>query len=153
MIRAGTMEDLEALVEGNISMARETEGLALDPETVREGVRAALAGEVNATYRILERSGRVMAQLMITTEWSDWRATRVWWIQSVYVWPEGRRQGAYRALYEQVLQEAREAGAGGVRLYVDNRNGGARETYSVLGMDGGHYQVFEQMFNEPPGVN
>jgi hypothetical protein len=40
---------------------------------------------------------QVIAQLMITFEWSDWRAADVWWIQSVYVSPEHRQAARWRA--------------------------------------------------------
>jgi hypothetical protein len=38
-----------------------------------------------------------------------------------------------------------EPGVRGIRLYVDRRNVSAQEVYTRLGMDGGHYQVFEWM--------
>lgn len=146
MIRAARPEDLDALVHGNLAMARETEDLTLDEAVLRAGVRAVLSGETTASYRVLEREGRVVAQLMITHEWSDWRDRDVWWIQSVYVAPEDRRHGYFRALYEGVVDEARRAGAGGVRLYVDTRNLRAQAVYQALGMTVGHYAVCEAMF-------
>lgn len=145
MIRAATLEDIDAIVAGNLAMALETEDLRLDEPRLRAGVRAILAGEVPGFYRVIEEDGRVLAQLMITFEWSDWRARMVWWIQSVYVWPEHRRRGLYARLYEALRQEAQVAGAAGIRLYVDSRNARAQAAYSALGMDGEHYRVFEAM--------
>jgi ribosomal protein S18 acetylase RimI-like enzyme len=145
-------QDLPALVRGNAMMALETERLRLDRETLERGVAAVLEGDARGRYYVLEQGGEVVAQLMITYEWSDWRCRDVWWIQSVYVAPEQRRRGHYRTLYEHVIQEARRAGAGGVRLYVDQRNIRAQETYEALGMNGDHYRVFETMFDEPPVV-
>jgi ribosomal protein S18 acetylase RimI-like enzyme len=147
MIRPATIADLDTLVEGNQKMASETEDLTLDTATLSAGVAAILEGRVPGAYRVLERDGRVVAQLMITYEWSDWRNRVVWWIQSVYVWPEARRTGAFRALYRAVVEEAKAAGAGGIRLYVDERNARAQATYRALGMDGGHYRVFEEMWS------
>ncbi len=149
-VRPATLADAPMITAFNAAMARETEGLALDLVVLGAGVRRALSGEVGAFYRIAEREGAPLGQLMVTTEWSDWRDAWVWWIQSVYVLPEGRRIGVYRALHEAVLAEARAAGAAGLRLYVDRRNSRAMATYAALGMDGEHYRVFEQMFNEPP---
>ncbi len=151
-VRAATAADLERLVAGNLALARESEGLALDPAVVREGVRAVLAElsrreDPPAFYRIAELDGRVAGQLMITTEWSDWRAGFAWWFQSVYVWPEYRRRGVFRALYAAVEAEARAAGAVGLRLYVDRRNARARAAYAALGMDGEHYRLYEAMFD------
>ena len=129
-------------------MALETESLALDPARLRAGVRRALGGEVGAQYFIIDgpASGQPLGQLMVTREWSDWRDTEVWWIQSVYVWPEARQQGVFRALYSHVQQAARAAGAGGLRLYVDTQNMAAQTVYTRLGMSGEHYRVFEAMF-------
>jgi hypothetical protein len=56
-----------------------------------------LSGEAHATYFLLEQGGAVKAQLMITYEWSDWRAGVVWWIQSVYVQPQHRQQVGWQA--------------------------------------------------------
>lgn len=146
IIRTAELADLEALVEGNAAMALETEGLVLDRETLLRGVRAILDGRVAGAYRVVDVDGSVVAQLMVTFEWSDWRNRAVWWIQSVYVPPDQRRNGYYRVLYEAVLEEARRSGAAGVRLYVDSRNVDAQRTYTRVGMDGGHYRVFERMF-------
>ena len=150
-VRLATAADRDVLVAGNLAMARETEGMLLDADTLRAEVGAVLDGRAPGHYRLLvDAAGAVAAQLLITYEWSDWRAATVWWIQSVYVWPAYRRRGAYRALYASVLEDARAAGAAGVRLYVDARNAAAMDTYAALGMDGGHYRVFEAMFAEPP---
>lgn len=146
MIRPATLTDLAKLVEGNRAMARETEELDLDEATITAGLRAVLEGRVPGFYRVLEEEGEVVAQLMITFEWSDWRNCMVWWIQSVYVWPKARRKGAFRQLYRAAVEEARASGAGGIRLYVDERNQRAQETYRNLGMNGGHYRVFEEMW-------
>lgn len=146
MIRVGVVSDLEALVDGNLRMARETEDLELDIERLRGGVLAVLEGRARGAYRVLEEEGKIVGQLMLTYEWSDWRNAEVWWIQSVFVAPQARGQGVYRRLYEGVLEEARQAKAAGVRLYVDARNVKAQQVYEKLKMDGGHYKVFEAMF-------
>ena len=82
---------------------------------------------------------------MITLEWSDWRNGQCWWIQSVYVQPEHRRRGYYRALYRHVREAAQAAGACGLRLYAADSNAKAHATYESLGMSS-HYRVFEAMF-------
>ena len=150
MIRKAMLRDLAALVSGNVRMALETENLTLDVNTVTAGVRALLENQVPGTYWVVEEEGAVVAQLLITHEWSDWRNRDVWWIQSVYVPKEFRGRGLYRKLYEFVLEEATRAGAGGLRLYVDTSNERAQAVYSTLGMDGQHYRVFERMLPEAP---
>ena len=145
LVRLGVLSDLDVLVAGNAAMARETEGLALHEDTLRAGVRAVLAAQADGFYLLCCRGALVEGQLMVSREWSDWRNAWVWWIQSVYVWPAHRRQGVYADLYADVQARAQAAGAAGLRLYVDARNEAAQATYAALGMDGGHYRVFEHM--------
>jgi len=145
-IREATFQDLDALVEGNAAMAVETEGLQLDRAVLRAGVAALLEGRAPGTYRVCEIEGRVVGQILVTYEWSDWRNRTVWWIQSVYVQPEFRGRGVYRRLYAAVVESAQAAGAAGLRLYVDARNTRAQAVYTALGMNGDHYRVFESMF-------
>jgi len=146
--RPATLSDEGTLVEGNLKLALETENHALEADVVRAGVRSVLTRDVGATYFLVDdpETGIPAGQLMVTREWSDWRNCHVWWIHSVYVWPEARRTGVYTTLYQFVCDAAREAGAGGVRLYVDNRNTQAQQTYRNLGMNGDHYTVFESIF-------
>ncbi len=125
-IRPARSTDLEVLVAGNVAMARETEQLTLDLPTLRAGVSAVLEGRVPGQFRVAEHEGRVVGQLLITYEWSDWRNRPVWWIQSVHVADDARRLGVFRALYAHARAEAIAAGAGGLRLYVDETNARAR---------------------------
>ena len=149
-VRAAGPGDLDALVAGNVALAEETERMRLDVDTLREGIRALLESRAPGRYWVAEIDGRVVGQLLITFEWSDWRNRLVWWIQSVYVLPEARGRGVLRTLYDSVRREARAAGSGGLRLYVDTSNTGAQGAYAALGMNGDHYRVFEDMFTEPP---
>ncbi len=143
-VRDATPTDVDFLVHGNLALASETEALTLDPETVRAGVACGLDGR--ARYLVAELANETVGQLMITTEWSDWRNCEVWWIQSVFVRPTARRRGVYRALWSATLREAKAQGAGGLRLYVDHRNEAAKATYRSLDMDDGHYALFETLF-------
>ena len=146
-VRPATIADLDFVVSGNLKMAIETEGMTLNEAVLREGVRAILGDtHVPGAYWIAELNGVVVGQLMITFEWSDWRNRMIWWIQSVYVSPGARRHGVFRALYLHVRDEAKSAGAGGLRLYVDTTNTRAQQVYAALGMNGDHYRVFEDMF-------
>jgi ribosomal protein S18 acetylase RimI-like enzyme len=147
-IRPARLDDLEAIVDGNVALARESEGVRLDQATLREGIRALLEERAPGRYWIAELEGHAVGQLLITFEWSDWRNRMVWWIQSVYVAPSARRGGVFRALYQHARREAQAQGAGGLRLYVDVTNTRAQSVYSALGMKGDHYRVFEDMFVE-----
>jgi ribosomal protein S18 acetylase RimI-like enzyme len=145
-IRSAGRADLEFLVQGNLAMARETEGIGLDDATLREGIGAILDARQPGRYWVATEDGSPAGQMMVTYEWSDWRNRIVWWIQSVYVVPSARRRGVFRALYAYARHEAAAAGAGGLRLYVDATNTRAQAVYRELGMNGDHYRVFEDMF-------
>ena len=144
--RSVSHQDLEVLVEGNLRLARETESLHLNPDIVRRGVEAVLKTAGLGRYYVLEADGRVAVQLLVTYEWSDWRNGTVWWIQSVYCWPEFRGRGLFRQLFDLVEEEARAMGAAGLRLYVDRTNEHAQNVYRRLGMNGEHYRLYERMF-------
>lgn len=146
-VRRAGPPDLASVVQFNADMAQETEGKDLDPETLRSGVAAVLEEEALGFYLLAEWNGNVVGQLLITSEWSDWRNAFFWWIQSVYVLPEYRRRGVYRALDHQVRVEAGRCGnVCGVRLYVDRGNLVAQQTYRELGMSPSHYDMYEVEF-------
>ena len=145
-IRPATIDDLDFIVSGNLALARETESLTLDVDVLRDGVTALMREQAPGRYWVAEHDGRSVGQTLITFEWSDWRNRMVWWIQSVYVLPDARQHGVFRAIYAHLRREAEATGAGGVRLYVDVTNIRAQQVYAALGMNGNHYRVFEDMF-------
>ncbi len=128
-------------------MALETEGKQLDEVVLRRGVESVLADPAKGHYFVAVRSedARVVGQLMITFEWSDWRAGQIHWIQSVYVAPEARQTGVYRAMHEHVIAEAKRQGdVVAIRLYVERHNTTAQRTYSRVGMKSSIYELMEQ---------
>ena len=147
-IRRAVPGDAAAIADFNAAMARETEHLELDAPRLRAGVEAVLADAGKGFYLVAENADRrVVGQLMITYEWSDWRNGVFWWIQSVYVEPVARGTGVYRRLYEQVREAA--AGAGnvcGLRLYVERENTRAQEVYRRQGMRPTAYEMYEVDF-------
>lgn len=144
VIRRAKPADAPVVVEFNRLLAEESEGKNLDLKVLTPGVAAALADERKALYFVAEEEGTILGQTMITFEWSDWRNGWIWWIQSVYVRPEARRRGVFKALYEHVVQSARTAGVVGLRLYVERENHVARKTYDRLGMGPTGYIVLER---------
>ena len=72
-IRRATSADVEALVVGNLDMARETESVQLDRDTVHAGIRALTERNEPGDYWVAVEGGRIIGQLLITFEWSDWR--------------------------------------------------------------------------------
>ena len=138
--------DLQSIVDFQLAMAWETEELRLDPLICADGVRAVFDKPSLGQYYIAEKDSRVAGVTLTTYEWSEWRNGVVWWIQSVYVLPEFRKQGIYSGIYAFIrgLAES-DSAVRGIRLYVDRRNAAAQEVYARLGMNGEHYQVFEWM--------
>lgn len=144
-VRAARASDHPTIVEFNRRMALETEGKDLDVETLAKGVKAALADPGKARYWIAEANGRVVGQLMITLEWSDWRDGWIWWIQSVYVEAPARRTGVLTALYKSVHAAAvAQKDVVGLRLYVEHDNRVAQRAYERLGMARTRYQLYER---------
>ena len=149
-IRRATRRDAPALIAFNSAMALETEGKVLLPRVIGAGVRGLLRRPDSGFYTVAEREGEVIAALMVTREWSDWRNGDFWWIQSVYVRPEFRRRGVYRRLYRHLqAMAAKRRAVCGFRLYVERNNRRAQATYRASGMDRTDYLVFEQL---KPGV-
>ena len=150
-IRPARAEDADLLARWAQAMALETENKILPDADVRPGIARGIADPTLARYFVAERDGVPAGTLMFTFEWSDWRNGLWWWIQSVYVPPEFRRQGIYRALYAHVRALAQaDAGVCGIRLYVEKDNRNARSTYEALGMQDAHYRIYEQDIR-PPG--
>ncbi len=143
-IRAAATADISTITEFNVAMAAESEGVRLDPIIARRGVEQAVGHPEHARYFVAELDGRVVGQLMITYEWSDWRAKVFWWVQSVYVHPDSRGRGVFRRLYQYVESLARQdPGVCGIRLYVHHRNHRAMAAYEKLGMTPAAYRVYE----------
>lgn len=146
-VRTANRSDLDTVVQFNTLMARETENRELNPATVRAGVAAVLRNPDLGFYLVAEVDGKVVGQLLITSEWSDWRNRFFWWIQSVYVAPDNRRRGVYRALHAQVRAEALGRGdVAGVRLYVERGNHIAQRTYRNQGMTHSNYDMYQLEF-------
>jgi ribosomal protein S18 acetylase RimI-like enzyme len=142
-VRTARPDDAATITAFNLAMAMESEGLKLDRATLEQGVAAALGDPGKAIYFVAEVDGQLAGQLMITHEWSDWRNGDIWWIQSVYVHPNHRRRGVFRALYRHVESEAKARGAVKLRLYVEHENESAQRTYSSLGLHRSRYFVME----------
>jgi GNAT superfamily N-acetyltransferase len=145
-IRPATPADIPALAAWNAAMAWETEARRLDQAVLARGVAGVFEVPRRGFYLVAERAGAAVGGLLVTYEWSDWRNGDFWWIQSVYVEPAARRGGVFRMLHAEVERRARDAGAVGLRLYVETENARAQRTYESLGMARCHYAMYERTF-------
>ena len=143
-VSRGEVCDIDTIVQFQADMAMESEGCVLDKEKVTKGVTAAMLDDSKGIYWVAKYEGRTIGSLMITREWSDWNNEWYWWIQSVYVTPEYRKQGVYKAMYQKVKDAAKENNVSQIRLYADKTNLSAKKAYQSLGMHESHYLMFEE---------
>lgn len=144
--RPAVPEDAPTIARYNQAMAQETEGKTLDLDTLSQGVQRVFDEPGHGRYLVaVSDTGEVVGCLLITYEWSDWRNAQFWWVQSVYVHPGHRRRGIFKRLYLAVRELGGRAGVCGYRLYVEQENERAQQTYEGLGMCRADYLMYEQM--------
>jgi GNAT superfamily N-acetyltransferase len=148
-VRAGRIDDLARIVDFNQRLAQESEGKALDHATLTTGVEALLRDPRLGRYFVAvagdSKAGPIVGQIMITTEWSDWRNGLIWWLQSVYVDAAWRGRGVFKLLLHRVVAQGRDAGAIGLRLYVERHNAKAQAAYRKNGFTDAGYEVLERL--------
>lgn len=143
-IRVADIHDVDVLTEYNCRLASETESKTLDADVVRRGVERGLTVGEEVSYLVAEIENRVVGQLMLTREWSDWRDGWMYWLQSVYVAAEYRGQGIFRGLLNHAISGLQQRGdVVGLRLYVEAENRAAQATYQQLGFVNPGYRVLE----------
>jgi GNAT superfamily N-acetyltransferase len=141
-VRSAKTSDAKVLAYNNILLAAESEDMRLDHGKVLKGVKSILSDKQKGFYIVAEEKGKVLGQLMITFEWSDWRNCMVWWLQSVYVEPGSRKKGVFKALLKEVKKRARKAKVLDLRLYVHTSNKKAMAAYKVTGFSQKPYFVY-----------
>lgn len=151
LVRQADHADVNTLVGFSAAMAEETEGRRLDRGRLRDGTIALLNAPERGFFIVAEIPDRdrprLVGQLMVTFEWSDWRNGVFWWVQSVYVEPASRRQGVYRTLHAAVVAKATaDPQVCGIRLYVERNNHEAQTVYQRVGLVPSGYTVYEQDF-------
>ena len=151
-IRMATENDAHVLTEFNCRLAWETENRRLDQSIVGRGVQRGLQQKNDVQYWVAESdsvnsTNRIVGQLMLTREWSDWRDGWVMWLQSVYLDQDFRGKGVFRQLLQRVIQELQsQSDVAGLRLYVECENQRAVDVYHRLSFADAGYRVMERMF-------
>lgn len=145
-IRKSTEKDIDIIALFQEKLAFETENFKLDLTTVKNGMQAMLDDPSKGRYFVAEVDGEIAGCHSITYEWSDWRNGMVWWLQSVYVVEKHRKNGVFKAMFDNLKRlMSEEPNIAGLRLYVDKSNERAQKVYRAMGMNGDHYSVFELM--------
>lgn len=147
-IRKATASDAEFIIQSQIDMAYESEGMKLEKSVIEPGVVAVFHDEKESKgfYLIAEgEQSEPLGCLLITTEWSDWRNGTMLWIQSLFVVAKARRKGVFKKMYFylQNLVNDESTDFRGIRLYVEKDNEIATSVYNSIGMDGEHYNMFQ----------
>lgn len=149
IVRLASPNDVQVVAEYNAALAKESENRELHLPTLTTGVGQALSNPAYGRYYLAEVDGNVIGQVLLTFEWSDWRNGQFWWIQSVYVHPNFRRGGVFRALYQFLREEAKkDPVVCGLRLYVEEDNARAKQTYKAMGMQPTGYELFEEDWSD-----
>ncbi len=147
VIKPAELKDAENIIKFNAAMGRETEDTQLNMDILKCGVHSVLIDKNKGRYFVALMDRKIVGQLLITYEWSDWRCGFFWWIQSVYVLPEFRERGVFKNLYKHIYDLAHaDKSVCGLRLYVDKNNERAKKVYEYLGMSKSHYDMFEVEF-------
>ena len=141
-VRLATSDDAAVIASHNVALANESEGYSLDQDTALEGVTMLLQQAEKGFYMVAEDGDVLIGQVMITFEWSDWRARDIWWLQSIYVKPQWRRKGVMRALISAVSRLAAKQHVHELRLYVHMDNDAAIQAYRHMQMQKLTYFVF-----------
>jgi len=143
-VRDATHSDIDAIVDYNCRLAEESEGKALERNVLVAGVRRGMNSPGLCRYFVAEADGRVVGTTMLTYELTDWRDGVIWWLQSVFIEPEYRRHGVFRAIYRHIEKLAHEhPDARALRLYVHRDNARAMRTYESVGMEKAGYELYE----------
>jgi len=142
---ANKTEHLESIVRFQLEMAKETEDLTLDLDTVKRGVSTVFDNPNKGLYYVVtNEENKCVGSLLTMTEWSDWRCKDVIWIHSVYVISEYRKKGVFKKMYSHLKEKVENSDEfAGLRLYVDKTNIPAQKVYENIGMSNEHYDLFE----------
>jgi ribosomal protein S18 acetylase RimI-like enzyme len=145
-VRDAVVEDAGSIASFQIAMALETEDKKLDPEVVLPAVKAVFEDSSRGFYLVAESDddqSKVVGSLLVTFEWSDWRNSNMWYIQSVFVDADHRGKGAFKKMYQTVIEMAKAKNVMFVRLYVEVENEAAQKVYESLGMKRMPYYMYD----------
>ncbi len=148
-VRPAAVDDLPVIVEYNRLLALETESKVLDPAVLKAGVACALADPDRLRYWVAELDGPVAAG---RPGRRHPRVERLAQGLDLVVPERLRRRPVPRpGRLPHALPAHPRRGPGrpdviGLRLYVEDANEPAQQTYQALGMKPGGYSVYEDLW-------
>ena len=149
MVDIARKNDIDRIVDFQLAMAKESEGLDLESSVVKKGVGKVIEypylGTYFLAYDIDNPEDGPIGSMMITTEWSDWNNAEYYWLQSVYVKPEYRRRGVFTQMVKWLEKNVKYKDVKSLRLYVDKGNEAAKKCYKKLGISHCHYNMYEKV--------
>jgi GNAT superfamily N-acetyltransferase len=143
-LRQAHGEDHLQLCQMILEMAKDSEGIDLDFETLSKGVQAVLDDPTKGSYWFWVNPAKpqeIWASCLITSEWSDWHNRRYYWLQSVYIPPVNRGQGVLGHFIDALAETLKGHHGHEIRLYVDETNQRAIHAYLKTGFETSHYQM------------
>jgi len=144
VVRKAREEDIPLIAKFQVQMAWETEGISLEDTIVLLGVQHVFKNRECGFYIVSEIEKNVVASMLLTPEWSDWRNSEFLWIQSLYVLPEFRKMNVFRNMFSYIKKIVDQSeNYGGLKLYVENDNSSAKRAYLNVGMHSSRYRLFE----------
>ena len=147
IIRVATIKDVEEITENNVLLAQESEKIELNYDKVLNGVKTVIEDKVKGFFIVAIEEDRVIGQLMITYEWSDWRNKDIWWLQSMYVKKKFRRKGIMKAMVQEIKKSAVKKNVCELRLYVHTGNKGAVKAYEKVEMKKAPYLMYQMILS------
>jgi len=146
-IRLGEARDISNIAAFSAKMAEETEDLHLERSTVQMGVEAVVRDPKKGFYLVAEKGNRMVGQLAVVFEWSDWSNNHFWLMQGVYVDKAHRGQKVFSQLFRRMVDMAKESReVAGLRFYVAKDNESAKRIYAALGVKNPSHHMYEMEF-------
>ena len=142
LIQFAQEEDIEQIAKNNVQLALISENRNIEFDQVLKGVKQVIEDNHKGFYLVAKEKKTIIGQILVTFEWSDWKAMNIWWLQSIYVQEKWRRHGILKKLLGFVHDLARRENVTIFHLYVHNNNMKAIKIYERMGMKKEPYTIY-----------
>ena len=142
LIRFAQENDIEQIARNNVQLAHISENRDIEFDQGLKGVRQVIEDRHKGFYVIAEEKDMILGQILVTFEWSDWKAMNMWWLQSIYVKKEWRQKGILTKLLNFIYDLAARKNITNFRLYVHKNNKKAIKIYERMRMKKEPYIIY-----------